>query len=166
MRGAGLCYRSGARSPLQVSSSPRSSLVSVARVTPRIHSWRCRSDLRKRWPRASRLQCLPGGLLDTRVSAGATLLEVWSLPSTEVDDEAPAFIDRRRFSGRCFRQMTPGLGPPRPAQRESFLAESLTQTVCHESSRGRSPNGVAKRFPDWTAVGFRWLIAFHAAGHA
>ena len=51
--------------------------------------------------------------------------------------------------------MTPGLGPPRPAQREPFLSEQLTQTVAAIFSQPLTQNGVAKRFPDWTAVGFR-----------
>jgi hypothetical protein len=51
--------------------------------------------------------------------------------------------------------MTPGLGPPRPAQHDLHLSTQITQTVAAIRSRSRSPNGVAKRFPDWTAVGFR-----------
>jgi hypothetical protein len=49
-----------------------------------------------------------------------------------------------------------GLGPPRSAQRELTGGCPFTQTVDRGSfRRERSPkNGVAKRFPDWTAVGF------------
>jgi hypothetical protein len=51
----------------------------------------------------------------------------------------------------------PGLGPPRSAQHEVCLATRFVQTVWRRRfSRRRSPNGVAWRFPDWTAVGFRF----------
>ena len=64
---------------------------------------------------------------------------------------------RPLVSGRCCWQVAPGLGPPRPAQHELRLAVQFTQTVARDiRRRGRSPkNGVAERFPDWTAVGFR-----------
>jgi hypothetical protein len=52
-------------------------------------------------------------------------------------------------------QAAQGLGPPRPAQRGECLALLSTQTVPGASSRRRSPNRAAWRFPDWTAVGFR-----------
>jgi len=63
--------------------------------------------------------------------------------------------------------MTPGLGPPRPAQRELLLADWLTQTVARDLiSRPLTQDGVAERFPDWTAVGFRFSIVRSLAGHA
>jgi hypothetical protein len=48
--------------------------------------------LRKRWPLARRLQRIPGVLLGADVSTEANLLEVLSLPSTEVSGEAPALL--------------------------------------------------------------------------
>jgi len=51
----------------------------------------------------------------------------------------------------------PGLGPPRSYQHEVCLATRFVQTVWRRRfSRRRSPNRVAWRFPDWTAVGFRF----------
>src|SRR5205085_1117500 len=55
--------------------------------------------------------------------------------------------------------MTPGLGPPRPAQRVPGFRKAHTDGLPVSRSHGRSPNGVAKRFPDRTAVGFRVLTA-------
>src|SRR3954447_22297140 len=52
-------------------------------------------------------------------------------------------------------QPASGLGPPRSAQPDPRLATGFRQTVDRDSfRRDRSPNGVAWRFPDWTAVGF------------
>jgi hypothetical protein len=57
-------------------------------------------------------------------------------------------------------KLTPGLGPPRPLQREAFLADRAHTDGCpRHPRRGRSPNKVAERFPDWTAVGFRYPTA-------
>jgi len=53
-------------------------------------------------------------------------------------------------------QVAPGLGPPRPAQHESLLSKTPIQTVDDASGVNRSPNRAAWRFPDWTAVGFRF----------
>jgi len=74
----------------------------------------------------------------------------------------------------------PGLGPPRSIQRDvhslrSFrsVGNCITQTVDRDlRRRGRSPNRVAWRFPDWTAVGFRSApfvrtrFSFHASAFA
>ena len=58
-------------------------------------------------------------------------------------------------SSRFCRQAAPGLGPPRPAQHEVAGDCFITPTVgSRQFRRDRSPNGVAWRFPDWTAVGF------------
>ncbi len=52
----------------------------------------------------------------------------------------------------CFR---PGLASARSA-RAGPVRVGIVQTVDRDSlRRDRSPNGVAWRFPDWTAVGFR-----------
>jgi hypothetical protein len=58
--------------------------------------------------------------------------------------------------GPILWQVALGLGPPRPAQREGFLSVALTQTVADACRVRRSPNRAAWRFPDWTAVGFRF----------
>jgi hypothetical protein len=61
-------------------------------------------------------------------------------------------------SDRFCWQPAPGLGPPRSAQLRvaPVKAAGVQQTVDRDSvRRDRSPNGVAWRFPDWTAVGFR-----------
>jgi len=53
-------------------------------------------------------------------------------------------------------KFVPGLGPPRPNRHEDTCDSILILTVDRDSfRRDRSPNRVAKRFPDWTAVGFR-----------
>ena len=83
---------------------------------------------------------------------------VHRFPHAALPRWASTYVLRRPLvSGRCCWQVAPGLGPPRPAQHERFLAETLTQTVARDiRRRGRSPKtGVAERFPDWTAVGFR-----------
>jgi hypothetical protein len=50
----------------------------------------------------------------------------------------------------------PGLGPPRSARHEESGDCLFVRTVDRDRvRRDRSPNGVAWRFPDWTAVGFR-----------
>jgi len=73
----------------------------------------------------------------------------------------------------------PGLGPPRSIQRDvrslgnfRSVRNCITQTVDRDfRRRGRSPNRVAWRFPDWTAVGFRSTpivrtrFSFHAGFH-
>ena len=46
-----------------------------------------------------------------------------------------------------------------PLSVKSVLRLFFTQTVWRRRfSRRRSPNGVAWRFPDWTAVGFRFRV--------
>jgi hypothetical protein len=62
---------------------------------------------------------------------------------------------RPLVSSRCFRQMTPGLGPPRPAQHDPHLSTRSHRRLPRFVLAAAHPNGVAKRFPDWTAVGFR-----------
>ena len=58
-------------------------------------------------------------------------------------------------SDRFCEQSASGLGPPRSAQPDPCFATGVRQTVDRDSfRRDRSPNGVAWRFPDWTAVGF------------
>lgn len=60
-------------------------------------------------------------------------------------------------SSRFCRQAAPGLGPPRPAQHGGSFDRSTVPTVgSRQFRRDRSPNRVAWRFPDWTAVGFRF----------
>jgi hypothetical protein len=59
------------------------------------------------------------------------------------------------FRTDFFSNLLLGLGPPRSAQRDLTGGCPFTQTVDRDSfRRERSPNGVAKRIPDWTAVGF------------
>jgi len=59
--------------------------------------------------------------------------------------------------GPILKQPASGLGPPRSPQRDRAGECAITQTVgCDTLGRNRSPNGVAWRFPDWTAVGFRF----------
>jgi hypothetical protein len=44
-----------------------------------------------------------------------------------------------------------------PLSMSRQVSADFTQTVDHDTlGRGRSPNRVAWRFPDWTAVGFRY----------
>jgi len=63
-------------------------------------------------------------------------------------------------SNRFFGQPAPGLGPPRSNQHETAGECRITQTVDRDyRRRGRSPNRAAWRFPDWTAVGFRFREA-------
>ena len=58
-------------------------------------------------------------------------------------------------SDRFCEQSASGLGPPRSAQPDPCFATGVRQTVDRDSfRRDRSPNRVAWRFPDWTAVGF------------
>jgi hypothetical protein len=60
-------------------------------------------------------------------------------------------------SDRFFGNLLPGLGPPRSAQQETRVTAALLQTVRRDRfRRDGSPNGVAWRYPDWTAVGFRF----------
>lgn len=54
--------------------------------------------------------------------------------------------------------MTPGLGPPRPAQHAPAFRRGAHRRLPRLVCRSRSPNRVAKRFPDWTAVGFRYKL--------
>src|SRR4051812_3336265 len=55
-----------------------------------------------------------------------------------------------------------GLGPPRPAQPPRSPVKSMRATDgrSRQFRRDRSPNGVAWRFPDWTAVGFAFPSPF------
>ena len=66
-----------------------------------------------------------------------------------------ACASRPLVSGRCFKQMTPGLGPPRPTQHELVFRPHSYRRLPRFVLATAHPNGVAKRFPDWTAVGFR-----------
>jgi hypothetical protein len=72
-------------------------------------------------------------------------------------------LDRSRstsailVSDRLCGNLLPGLGPPRSAQQETRVTAALPQTVRRDRfRRDGSPNGVAWRYPDWTAVGFRF----------
>jgi hypothetical protein len=76
--------------------------------------------------------------------------------------------ERPRSDSRCHRvgvvryrtdsvgKSAPGLGPPRSA-RHGKSGDCLSRLTVDADCflRHRSPNGVAWRFPDWTAVGFR-----------
>jgi len=71
-------------------------------------------------------------------------------------DLASRFVGLLRFRTDSGGNRTPGLGPPRSAQRATNQATRCTPTVDRDCfRRDRSPNGAAWRFPDWTAVGFR-----------
>ena len=60
-------------------------------------------------------------------------------------------------SDRLCGNLLPGLGPPRSAQQETRVTAALLQKVRRDRfRRDGSPNGVAWRYPDWTAVGFRF----------
>jgi len=62
--------------------------------------------------------------------------------------------------GPILGQPASDLGPPRSPQHEGAGECPITQTVgCDTLGRNRSPNGVAWRFPDWMAVGFRFREA-------
>ena len=60
--------------------------------------------------------------------------------------------------GPTLRQPAPGPGPASVhSAEEARVTAALLQTVRRDSlRRDGSPNGVAWRYPDWTAVGFRF----------
>jgi hypothetical protein len=66
---------------------------------------------------------------ETRCSPGLTIPDLWSRAD-------------------AFRQVTPGLGPPRPAQHDLPLARLIVQTVSRESfSRPLTQKGWRSGFP-------------------
>lgn len=76
-------------------------------------------------------------------------------PERPRSESRPHRVGVLLVSDRCWWQVAPGLGPPRSARHRKSGDCPSARTVDVESSRHRSPNGVAKRIPDWTAVGFR-----------
>jgi hypothetical protein len=115
-------------------------------------------ELRRSVPPYGRGQAERGSLIRLPVrsfrwqlSRSVLFNEVNSTPGTQ------RTLHDLRFSvsDRFCEQSASGLGPPRSAQPAPYLSTGCRQTVDRDCfRRDRSPNGVAKRFPDWTAVGF------------
>ena len=77
-------------------------------------------------------------------------------PEGPRSESRPHRVGLIRYRTDSVGKSAPGLGPPRSARHEASGDCRFVRTVGRDRiRRDRSPNGVAWRFPDWTAVGFR-----------
>ncbi len=79
-----------------------------------------------------------------------------SKPEGPRSESRPHRVGLIRHRTDSVGKSAPGLGPPRSARHEGSGDCPFVRTVDRDRvRRDRSPNGVAWRVPDWTAVGFR-----------